>query len=519
MSLAATTAHASMFSLPDEVLAVIFDLFVFEAALSSSGFSVFKITRLPSQFVLMSVCRKWEDLCTSLPELWTKICFNLRPAQIVIGLPDWTEFALVCEEALHWSGSLLLTLELQDWNIIEEDRDDIAAHMHHNKARFYEEVADDKSIAYRILQLVMRHSSRWKEFSMRGYKYSNGTPQISGIPWAHLTDVAHRIPMLESLSFHDLWHIPSSNYSKHERWDIFLEAPRLSVVNFNASIVDLDIPWSQLEEITLDYSGFAWNPRFDDYLTRAMKYTTAPTVSLDNTREEIDDTVDTNDLPVTQNPHVVDLRLSPMNLQSNLHFPNLSSLSFKVGTVLREDIFGVLQAKTLLENSGCRLLDLTMYEWAQDYEGQSIEPLLPYLETLQSLTINASPVEKTYSNDVWATNFTYIIRKLRDLLVASATTPVNMPYLTTLTVNITPSPGTSPRYLYDAHLASAIWDIVRARMLVQWPDAEVERFHINIPNYPTVEATEIISQEFKESQAWQSIQSAGVNFGIYLPVV
>ncbi|KIY61334.1 hypothetical protein CYLTODRAFT_495301 [Cylindrobasidium torrendii FP15055 ss-10] len=153
MSLAAINGHASIHSLPTEMLAIVFQEVVYEATLSNRYLSLFQIAGdLPPQFVLMAVCRDWKSICISFPALWTRIWIIFLPKRsTAIGTPVWDLFALACKNALDWGASLPLDLELDRWYFNEEQ-------VFSTRPDTTFEVFDIMTLSFKILRLAIDHS-------------------------------------------------------------------------------------------------------------------------------------------------------------------------------------------------------------------------------------------------------------------------------------------------------------------------------------------------------------------------
>lgn len=329
----------------------------------------------------------------------------------------------------------------------------------------------------------------------------------SGVPWTALLNIVGRIPKLQDIAFLDLYWMPPPAQLPPSCADIFLDAPSLTVATFNAGSIALNLPWSQLTEINIDTSDFGTYREFANYFNTVMRRTTASSVGWGDTLEIVED--DGNiwpTLPTVKNPHVVELRLQAVILPPLLT-PNLTSLRFIISDERDQLMNSVPRIVSLLRDSECRLENLTIDQCPAYYTGDinSFAPLLPYLSTLRSLTWNASLVKDAIMDK--------LLDGLRDLL---DDTPTNLPKLNTLEVNIIESPqeGAVEYCLLDAQHASAVWDIVQARMMGHGTEATLATFHIDVIR--SDEDPMIISRDlFDGSPAGQNIKAAGVDFRLY----
>ncbi|KIY62866.1 hypothetical protein CYLTODRAFT_473449 [Cylindrobasidium torrendii FP15055 ss-10] len=494
-------AHTGIHTLPRELLAIVFEFYVLDTPADSWCYPLFQIGRLPPQFVLMKVCTFWWHFCVSLPALWRSITIDVRPKRdITPGSLVWNQFAGVCKTVLELSGSLPLEVELLSWYLNDESVQAVSG-MGLDKRVF-----DNDELANRILQLVIAQCTRWKTFGLYGCAEE---PDKCNIPWTQLTKVGHRIPLLQKIAFRNLeWLsppiVPQPNYA-----DILLDAPCLSFLAITSSSCSqyLNIPWSRLTTICIDISWPESYLQFADYFSFIMTQTTARRIMCYSSGELLKDTDGIRvTYPMTENAHVKALSLECLVLPP-IRLPNLTSLNFCVGKRVAEDPFGVAQIELLLKNSRCHLQDLAIYDLAEDSDWQSIVRLCPYLNTLYSLRLyGQSPL-----ND--QTAVTYVVEKLCDLFAS----PANLPNLTTLAFeNIFSSPEEPQNIVhhcvFDARLAGAVWDIVKARMLGEWSEVQwLQKFHIQL-NFPGVNAVMLDAQKYVESFAAQNIEEAGVNF-------
>ncbi|KIY62870.1 hypothetical protein CYLTODRAFT_473452 [Cylindrobasidium torrendii FP15055 ss-10] len=405
MSLATTgTAHAPVLSLPNELLATVFDIVVFEAALSSShdhfeSLTVFQIAGgLPSQLVLMSVCNSWKFVCMSFPAIWSRICIALVPAtRTPIDPTVWQQFADACGKALQCGGrSSPLDLKLHLWNVSDESIQSVA------DTPLQSQVFDSTWASYRILRFCIEHSPRWRTFVMQGHDHMHHEDEpLAGIPWSQLVDIRNRIPNLQAISLIDLDEKPPPASPLRSYYaNIFREAPKLSEATFNSRVFPLNLPWSQLTKITINYTGFDSYKQFADYFVFVMRNTTASTFSWGDDSlaliEDVDNILPT--LETVENPHITDFRIPPMILPPVL-LPNLTSLLFVISDARDVRLDSVSQVLSLLKDSGCRLLHLTVEQWTEDYtaDAEAIVLLLPYLTNLQSLTWTAALADEEFS--------------------------------------------------------------------------------------------------------------------------
>ncbi|KIY71278.1 hypothetical protein CYLTODRAFT_471148 [Cylindrobasidium torrendii FP15055 ss-10] len=485
--------------LPVEILTTIFELVVYGGD-SDSTSTFFQIGGpLPSQFLLMAVCKHWKKICASLPRLWENTTLSVISKVHVLrrGAPVWDQFAQACEKALKGRHGPL-RLEIVDWHISD-------CSFEINRLV---KVTDHRSLANRVLALALDESPRWQTFTMCGWKPI--LPQHVGpcIPLLALLDVKSRLSRLQDFAFFDLYRwMPQLLEPPPECADIFLSAPRLSSAIFNAGIIPFNLPWAQLTQVVLDASSFGTYRKFAGYFDLVMRHTTATTVMWHSPSYFIDgDDTFHNILPIVTNSHVVDLRVQALILPP-LRLPNLTRLRFII-TDVRDGIQGSASCiLSLLANSGCRLADLTIDQLPQYYKGSiaSFAPFVPYLDTLHTLVWNAPLV-----NDAVLDN---LIDGLRDIL----TEPTKLPSLSTLEVNISESRYGYVQYCYfDSQHADAVWDIVRTRMIGQGR-RRLSKFHINVEcdqDDPMVVSVDV----FKSSPAGKNILAAGVDFKLEEPV-
>ncbi|KIY62872.1 hypothetical protein CYLTODRAFT_473453, partial [Cylindrobasidium torrendii FP15055 ss-10] len=338
--------------------------------------------------------------------------------------------------------------------------------------------------------------------------------RTAGIPWGHLASVTNRIPKLQSLSLTNLFYVPpKASVLRSYYADIFLNAPSLLVVNLVSSIFPLNLPWRQLEDVSLNYTAFDSYRQFADHFALVMTRTTAPAFSWGENLELIED-VDNiaPTLQTVENHCIVDIRIPPMILPPVL-LPKLTALHFVVSDSRDECLDSVSQVVTLLKNSDCHLLHLKIEQWPSHYTGDvtSIAPLLPYLTSLQSLNWVAS----MWDEDV-AIN---LLTSLHNLLV---NLPVRLPALTSLTLELYESiveEAALSFYSFGAFHAGLIWNIVQSRMLNwdAWPVGhkivKLEHFYIEVKSSDNENAgVEVMDEGFKESQAWSNIKAADVDF-------
>ncbi|KIY67033.1 hypothetical protein CYLTODRAFT_444317 [Cylindrobasidium torrendii FP15055 ss-10] len=510
MSLPPFTGHTSILSFPNEIVASIAEAYVLEA--TRDDFSNFQIAGgLPPQFLLMTVCRNWKSVCTSHPWLWTRICIDLLPTNPTTATDAsiWKRFAVVCQNALTWGGSLPLDLKFDRWHLGDESFRSFSE-------RGYDgQVVDSTTFSYKIMQFSIGQSFRWKSFAMKSHDMVEEIRTMAGIPWSGLINVANRVPKLETLSFDDFWEVHPSYASKHwpgkDYMDTFLDAPSLNVVTFAAGFTPLNLPWAQLTKIDISTIGCFAHQNLADYFDMVMRHTTAPNVSWgDNLKFAINDGGIVPTPAMIENPHVVKLKLPPMILPPLL-LPNLTNLEFYISDERDEHVDSVSQIVLLLKDSNCRLLDLTINQCSATYAGDidSFPPLLPYLDSLRSLTWNASLVD----NDI----VYYLLEGLHGIL--GANDPVYLPNLITLAIKFMQSPYEQAciDYCYlDSAEAAEVWEIVQARMLAR-PMIKMEKFHIMLePNGADPMVFEI--EAFEESKEGRNIRASGVDFEFHLPV-
>ncbi|KIY67010.1 hypothetical protein CYLTODRAFT_411420 [Cylindrobasidium torrendii FP15055 ss-10] len=515
MSFAPSTDHTPILSLPDEIVASIAEAYVLEVI--GDDFSVkFQIAGgLPPQFVLMAVCKRWKSICTSNPWLWTRICIDLLPANpgpstTATDASIWKRFAVVCGNAFTWGGSLPLDLKLNNWYLSNKSYQTVSQGCDG-------QVFDSTTLAIKIMRFAIEQCSRWRSFAMQSSDLVRETGTTAGIPWSDLVKVTNRVPKLETLFFNDFWEVhplyASENRPGKDYMNTFLNAPRLDVATFAAGFTPLNLPWAQLTKIDINTTGFFALQTHVDYFDMVMRHTTAPTVSWgDNLSYFAVNDGDIVPTPlVIENPHIVKLKLPPMILPPALLLPNLTNLEFYISDESDTHVDTVSQIVLLLRDSGCRLLDLTINEWLTVYRGDinSFDPLLPYLDSLQSLTWNALLVDVDSTID--------LLRGLRDIL--GANNPVKLPNLTTLVINFMQSPYERD-CIYTGDLnsleADPVWTIVQTRML-EWPVVKLERFHI-IVRTNKGNPMRASSEAFEESEEGKNIKASGVDFELSVPV-
>ncbi|KIY67030.1 hypothetical protein CYLTODRAFT_490990 [Cylindrobasidium torrendii FP15055 ss-10] len=511
----AIKARPHINSFPDEVLTTVFEFVLFDDSDSSNTSpTVLQIKRaLPSQFVLMGVCKHWKTLCVSTPSWWNNLTIDIQPAKVIKSDSlIWNQFAIACKKVLEWSGRLPLTLRLKGWHLNNDTIRTVS------RLEPDELVIDVSELAYRVLQLAIEQCTRWKAFELVG----RAPESSAAVPWAQLMKVAHRIPLLEKIEFDKFrWippplalppGIPLPIIPRPGHTDLFLDAPRLSAATLGFRGINLDLRWSQLKEIAIMVSGFDSHRQFVDYFCRVMTRTTAHTVRWFNDKdflEDVDGICPT--LPTIENPHITYLRLACVVLPP-MRLPNLTVLNFDVGQIKNGDVLGVAPIVSLLKNSGCRLQKLVVFDWS-GVGGHVLVPLLPYLKDLEKLTLIAIAKDERTVNRV--------VGCLGALLAEHT----NLPKLTSLTVNID-NVGTlggtgisRRRASFDGDLAKAVWNIVHQRMVksteiqLGWRGVTLERFHINVVcNGKKVK--ESSSQGFVNSSAWKAIQAANLNVEI-----
>ncbi|KIY67032.1 hypothetical protein CYLTODRAFT_411441 [Cylindrobasidium torrendii FP15055 ss-10] len=509
MSLTPFTDRASIQSLPNEIKATIFEFVIFEATKSRS-FNFQIGGGLPPQLILMAVCTDWAGLCIDLPELWTRISIALLPARPARA-SDWNQFAVACERALGWSRLLSLDLELEHWHLNDDSIQTASYWNTVNGGRVF----DSTGLSLRILQFSIQQCERWKSFAMLGYDDDMEAQPRAGIPWRYLVNVTNLIPKLQTISFTHLWQMPPSAPQPRTTYlDTFLVAPSLSVASFNACFAPLNLPWAQLTEINVDTVGFVDFHDIANYFVMLMRRTTAHTVSWSHNMDfhDIVDGIFPADSTI-ENPHIVKLELIPMMLPK-MRLPNLTDLEFTLTGVSEDFVDTVSGVTSLLKDSHCRLLVLTLNHSHSTEDIRTVAPLLPYLGSLQSLTCNAILHDADIALD--------LLEGLRDLLVA---TTFSLPKLTTLTVNLAQSTREQDSdsidlCVLDAFHAEAVWQIVQTRMLAASSSAvKLEHFLIELVAAPsgTRDPIEASDGGFQNSSAGRNIMAAGVDFKLKLP--
>ncbi|KIY67012.1 hypothetical protein CYLTODRAFT_411422 [Cylindrobasidium torrendii FP15055 ss-10] len=496
-------AHTPMLSFPYEIVASIAEAYVL------NDYSVFQIAGgLPPQLVLMAVCRNWKSVCTSHPSLWTRICIDILPANptATTDASIWKRFAAVCQDALTWSKSLPLDLKFDRWHLSNKVYQTVI------KTGYDGQVFDSTTLAIKIMQFSIQQSSRWRSFTMQSIDHM--IPETPGIPWSDLVNVTNRVPKLETLCFDHFCEVNPSDANEHRPWnkymDTFLDAPSLGVATFAVGLNSLNLPWAQLTKIDILTGGYLDLQRHGDYFDTIMRHTTASTVSWgDNFYGIRYGAFAPRPSMVIENPHIVKLNIPPVLLPPLL-LPNLTNLEFYIS---EKHVDTVSQIVLLLKDSSCRLLNLTINQWRDPWDSGDIYSfvhLLPYLDSLQSLTWNASLVDMDIMIE--------LLEGLRVIL--GANDPVELPNLTTLVINCRQSYAQDCYHTcdLDSPEARAVWGIVQTRML-GWPVVKLEKFQITVrKNKENPLPMTTSSKAFEESEEGKNIKASGVDFELHLPV-
>ncbi|KIY62867.1 hypothetical protein CYLTODRAFT_414434 [Cylindrobasidium torrendii FP15055 ss-10] len=497
-------------SFPFEVLAIVFKFYVFHLGPPHEAmwyFPRFQIGGgLPPQFVLKSVCKKWDKDCMELPELWASLSIAPRPAIVIpSGSPLWNQFAVVCKRALERSDPLPVQLSIESWHLNDDSQLRTFAGM-----GLDEDVFDNDSLANRIMRLATEHSLRWRTFVLRGIEGS----WLSGVPWSQLAQVAHRVPLLQTVFLIDLrWREPPTLHPRCS--DIFMDAPSLSKVYLlGCQKLPLNFPWSEprTNDICIDMSWFESFSQYADFFFHIMRQTRAPAVqwvrfekAFESSRHQV------MHYPMIENPHVKKLRILGLFFP-RMRLPNLTTLEFRVSNLLTDDNpFGVSQIESLLADSECRLQDLRIFDLAVGSEMYSIVSLLPYLDTLQALH---------YSGQSTLIMSDHTMSHAVDTLCEILASPTHLPNLAMLTLTIrhdwSPEEPRTPVHCYspNTQFVNAVWEIVQARMLGQRPGIQLKKFWIQLEFYGA-DAVKLVDQESEWSSALRRIETTSVDFKFF----
>jgi hypothetical protein len=202
---------------PPEIAAHIFFLSMTEY--DHEPDSTLALKKLPTPFLLGSVCQGWRQLARSTPQLWSTISFNLvKPPKRKTALPQFID------DWLQRSRSLPLDL----W-IYDSGRDEGPLQAHSGP----------------IIDALNQHSGRWRTLYLR-----LSTPSFFGLfcgtsPPSNLRS----LQLIPTFEWEEQFHLPTFRMNSRP-------SPTRLIIN-NFPVLNIDIMWDKLEYLLV------WDTTFD----------------------------------------------------------------------------------------------------------------------------------------------------------------------------------------------------------------------------------------------------------------